>query len=155
MRNFCLFIALSEAFWRMGGFDFVFLRRLYDRPYLVCDAADWWRELDFEHRHGRASQCLRFSRRHNLEFFALPHRDRGDKYASIPESWCKYEQQKTLVVSNPFVFSYITDLYRRITEVQRLMICQIAEIQYSVLSMCVCVCVQLVMVSCNDCSLIV
>lgn len=70
----------------MDGFGIVCFKRPYDRLNLVYDAADWWPELDFEGGHRRGSQQLRFLGWHDLDVFALRHRDRSSLYVSEKEA---------------------------------------------------------------------
>lgn len=44
-------ITRSEYIWRMDVFNFLGLKRPYDRLFCVYDAADWSQELDFKDRH--------------------------------------------------------------------------------------------------------
>lgn len=87
LRNLRRLVARLVDFRRMSGFDFVCFKRPYDRQYLVYEAADWWREMDFEGRHRWGSQHSRFLGWHNLEVSALRHPDRDGLYASVPEAW--------------------------------------------------------------------
>lgn len=50
---------------------------------------------------------MRFSRRHNLEFFGLPQQDRDLFYVSGPDTWTVYELPKMLGVTSPVDFSYL------------------------------------------------
>lgn len=108
LRNLQQLMARVGDFERMSDIKLICLQRPYDHLYLVYDAPDCWRKLDFEGRHRRGSQHLRFMRCHNLELFALPYRDRDGLYPSIPKSLRTYELQIALGVANPLVWSYLS-----------------------------------------------
>lgn len=110
--NLRQFIARVARLHLMRHFELECFKRPRDRLYLIYDAFDCWRELNFEGRRQRWSQHLRFLGCHNLDVFAsLQHRD--GSYASVPESWWSYETQKTFDASNPIASTYLSGLYCR------------------------------------------
>lgn len=131
-------VACVEDFRRIAIFDFVCLRRSYDRLYFIYDDTDSYRELDLECRHQRGSQHFGVLGWHSLEVFALPRRDQDGLNASEPEAWRRLKPHKALGVVNPIEFSYLSDLNQRGTELQRLMVGRIADAENSILSLRTC-----------------
>lgn len=77
----------AAGFRRMGDSDLVCFKRLYDHPYLVCDAPNWRQQLNCEGRHGRGLEHLRFSEWHELEDFFLSYCYEDRLNAPVLESW--------------------------------------------------------------------
>lgn len=88
------------------GFDWLSVccvGRPYDRFYLTCDAADWWRELHFERRQRTNAKGARFVSWHNLEVFAISPRERDAFYCPVKDVWKYYEGSCAVDVPTPIV----------------------------------------------------
>lgn len=78
---------------------------------------------------------MRFLGWDNLKLFALPQRNRDGFYELVLESWCWFETQKKLGVTNSIVLFYLSDLYFRGSELQQVMAARIGEMEFSILSL--------------------
>lgn len=89
---------------KTSDFELICFRWWYDRLYLLHDAPDRRRELDFKSRHRRGSQHLSFLDCHILDIFALHEHDRSGFCASVAKLWQLCETQEALGAAIPAVF---------------------------------------------------
>lgn len=79
--------------------------------------------------NGRLFDC------HNLVVFLLPQRDRDLFSTCLLEDWTAYKPLKALGIASPVDFSYLTMVYKDMTEVEQRSIGRIAKVEFSRLAL--------------------
>lgn len=132
---YALFRKYLEKSTEEEGFDWLSLCCIdapYDRFYLICNAASWWRDLYFERWKRLNEKGRRFVGWHNLVMFAIPPRERDLFRQAVKEVWVECESFCTLGVPTPVYFVFMTDQAHSGTSLERDLVQKVAEDEYHV-----------------------
>lgn len=128
-------MAGTEGNWDlMERYDLAGWVKLYNRLYLIKNAGDWSRELDFEQRQRTNPKRRWYIGRDNFMVFALFEQNCSKFYADVPESRSQYWALWALGFPNPVVYSYFTDVYHN-GSAALLLVGRIAKAKTGVLSL--------------------
>lgn len=107
----------------------------YGKSHLVRDAADWWRELDFERWQHVNVRGHRFVGWHNVKMFAITPRERDILYQAVQDVCGECKSARTLGILTSVIFSYMTDEAQLGAGFEHDLIQMVAEIEYHMTSL--------------------
>lgn len=73
------------------------------------DAADRWRDLDFELCKRMNGKGRRFVGRHSVEMISVPPRERDMFHQAVQHEWAECESARALGIPTTFIIAYMTD----------------------------------------------
>lgn len=101
----------------------------------MCNATNWWRELDFARRQRLNVKGRKFGVWYNLEMFAIPPRGCDLFNQAVEPVSVECESSRALGISKPAVFLYMKYSTQSGTGLEREAVQKIAEVEHRVASL--------------------